>query len=260
MCRASFTNSSSLLPWSSAVVSKFPVDRVVVVSQASSTTADFSIIPLSQASRCSFHGERGRPLPQSFTNDEGPVGESVSIIHERLREDETLGDRTSLFVEQIANLLKMCLKSIYFSFGGNFYEQKEGAAMGSPVSAVVANLYMEFFEELALETALTRPRLWKRCVDDTFYILRKGSIEALLRHLNGVRPIIKFTVEQEEDGTLPFLGTLLRRREDGSLDLSVYRKPIHMDWYLHFDSHHPTHVKRGLVKCLHDRARGIINT
>ena len=31
--------------------------------------------------------------------------------------------------------------------------------MGSLVSAVVANLYMEFFEELVLEMALTRPRL-----------------------------------------------------------------------------------------------------
>ena len=96
----------------------------------------------------------------------------------------------------------MCLKSTYFSYGGSFYEQKEGAAMGSPVSAVVANLYMEFFEELALETAPTRPRLWNRCVDDTFCILRKGSPEELLHHLNGVRLTIKFTVEQEEDGTL----------------------------------------------------------
>ena len=94
---------------------------------------------------------------------------------------------------------------LYFSFGGNFYEQKVGAAMGSPVSAAVANLYMEFFEELALETAPTRPRLWKRYVDDTFCILRKGSAEELLHHLNGVRPTIKFTVEQEEDGTLSFL-------------------------------------------------------
>ena len=47
----------------------------------------------------------------------------------------------------------MCLKSTYFSFGGNFNEQKESMVMGSPVSAVVANLYMDFCEELALETA-----------------------------------------------------------------------------------------------------------
>ena len=193
-----------------------------------------------------------------FTNV--PVGEAVSIIHKRLMEDETLGDRTSLSPERIADLLEMCLRSTYFSFGGNFYEQKEGAAMGSPVSAVVANLYMEFFEELALDTAPTRPRLWKRYVDDTFCILRKGSTKELLHHLNGVRPTIKFTVEQEEDGTLPFLDTLLRRREDGSLDVSVYRKPMHTDRYLHFESHHPTHVKRGVVRCLHDRAGRVIST
>ena len=46
--------------------------------------------------------------------------------------------------------------------------------MGSPVSAVVDNLYMEFFEELALETVPTTPRVWKRYVDDIFRILRKG--------------------------------------------------------------------------------------
>ena len=30
--------------------------------------------------------------------------------------------------------------------------------------------------------------------------------------------------------------------------------------YLHFKSHHPTHVKRGVVRCLHDRAIGNIST
>ena len=59
--------------------------------------------------------------------------------------------------------------------------------------------------------------------------------------------------------THPFLVTLLRRREDGSLDVSVYRKPMHMDQYLHFQSHHPTHMKRGVGRCLHGRAREIIS-
>ena len=64
------------------------------------------------------------------------------------------------------------LKSTYFSYNGEFYEQRQGAAMGSPILAVVANLYMEFFEELALQSALMRPRFWKLYVDDTCCIMK----------------------------------------------------------------------------------------
>ena len=78
----------------------------------------------------------------------------------------------------------MCL---YFSYGGHFHEQKEGGAMAP------RSLHEVF---LALEMAPTRPRLWKKYVDDTFCILRKGSAEELLCHLNGVRPTIKFIVDQ----------------------------------------------------------------
>ena len=53
---------------------------------------------------------------------------------------------------------------------------------------------------------------------------------------------------------LPFLDTLHRRKRDGSLDVTVYRKPTHTDHYLNFQSHHSNYVKRGLVRCLHNRA------
>ena len=131
--------------------------------------------------------------------------------------------------------------------------------MGSPVSAVVDNLCMEFFDEFALQTAPTTPRVWKRYVDDTFRFFRKGSTEELLHHLNGVRPAIKFTMKQEEDGKTPFLDTLLRR-EDGRPGISVCRKPMHMDRYIRFKSHHPTDGKGGVVRCFHNTARGIITT
>ena len=143
-----------------------------------------------------------------FTNV--PVDEAVQVIRDRLQQDEMLADRTTLSPDKVADLLEMCLKSTYFSYGGDFFEQREGAAMGSPVSAVVADLYMDFFEELALRTAPTKPRLWKRYVDDTCCIVKKGTVEELLTHLNSVRPSIRFTVEVEKDGRLHFLDDMQR--------------------------------------------------
>ena len=109
--------------------------------------------------------------------------------------------------------------------------------MGSPVSAVVANLYMEFFEELALRTAPARPRIWKRYVDDMFTLVKKGDVDELLVHLNSIRLSIKLTTELEEGGSIPFLDTRVTRKVDVKLDVTVYRKPTHTDRYLYISAH-----------------------
>ena len=84
-----------------------------------------------------------------------PVDPALKVIKDLLEKDSTLKERTVLPVEDIILLLEFCLKNTYFSFQGQFYEQVQGAAMGSPVSPIVANLYMEYFEQKALSTAPT---------------------------------------------------------------------------------------------------------
>ena len=50
------------------------------------------------------------------------------------------------------------------------------------------------------------------------------------------------------------MDTLNEVREDGCIDISVYRKPTHTDKYLHFDSHQPIHHKAAVAKSLYSRA------
>ena len=190
-----------------------------------------------------------------FTNV--PVEEALQVVNKRLCEDETLPERTPLESQQVTHLLELCLKTTYFSFRGEFYQQKDGAAMGSPVSPVVANIYMEMFEQQALSTAPHAPRMWKRYVDDTFCIMEAEHVEQFLNYINNLRTTIKFTMEQEKEGSLPFLDTLLTREKGGKVTISIYRKPTHTDRYLHYSSHHPEYVKRGMATCLFHRARTI---
>jgi hypothetical protein len=69
--------------------------------------------------------------------------------------------------------------------------------MGSQLSPVIANLFMETFEQEALELAPLKPKLWKRYVDDAFVVWPHGreSLDQFLNHLNSLHSSIKFTME-----------------------------------------------------------------
>ena len=74
-----------------------------------------------------------------------PTDAATEVAETMLRADNTLSTRTPLSVERILALLKFCLNTTYFTYDGVFYQQCKGAAMGSPVSPIVANIYMESF-------------------------------------------------------------------------------------------------------------------
>ena len=91
---------------------------------------------------------------------------------------------------------------------------------------------MEFLEKTAIAKAPVecKPWFWKRYVDDICEAIRKNTEEALTEHLNQVDPTnsIKFTFEKENQGQMPFLDTLLVRRDSGEVKLLVYRKNTHV--------------------------------
>ena len=127
--------------------------------------------------------------------------------------------------------------------------------MGSPVSPMVANLYMEYFEQKALSTTLP-PRLWCWYVDDTFVIRKEENKQKFLQHIFSVDPAIQFTVENnKEDGAIPFLETSVKPETDGKLSITVYRKPPHMEQYVQWDSHHHLSAKYSVINAFAHRAK-----
>ena len=100
-----------------------------------------------------------------------PIKPAIKIIKQLLEDDQELQQRTSMTVLNINCLLEFCLNNTCFTFQGRFHEETEGAAMGSPLSPIIANLYMEAFEKQAISTAPHPPTFWRRFVDGTFVII-----------------------------------------------------------------------------------------
>ena len=75
-------------------------------------------------------------------------------------------------------LLKSVLTTTYFSLRGKIYQQNIDTAMRCPVFPIVANLCMEFLKQHAISTvpATDAPRLWRRHVDDSLEIIKKGQL------------------------------------------------------------------------------------
>jgi hypothetical protein len=73
---------------------------------------------------------------------------------------------------------------------------------------------MEHFEEIELDTADHKPAKWLRYFDNIFVVLSHGPtiLQQFLRHLDSVRPTIKFTMEVEGNDTLPFLILVVMKR------------------------------------------------
>jgi hypothetical protein len=85
--------------------------------------------------------------------------------------------------------------------------------MGSPLSPVIADFYVEDFEERALDFAIHKP-LCRFCyVEGIFVIWPHGrdKLKDFLNHLNGIHQCIQFYKETKTEGHLPFL------------DIDIYR-------------------------------------
>ena len=185
-----------------------------------------------------------------------PLEKTLNICLDTLYRDKNV--KKPRFPEKLTRkLLTRSTTDVEFSFNGDMYRQTDGVAMGSPLGPdpILANVFVGFCEDKL--SADNLPLLYKRFVDDTFSIFHcKDQAEDFAEKLNRMDPALRFTVELEEDGCLPFMDVQISRK-DGVFERTVYRKPTFTGIYTRWDSFCPTSQKIGLMRSLTSRARRI---
>ena len=124
----------------------------------------------------------------------------LEAVQSRLREDDSLGERTNLSVQDVCDLLELCLTSVYFVFKGVFYTQKHGGRL-----VCLSHQWCRTFMRRTL-----RGRLWSLSrvhlpgFGGATWMILLLSINELMResffsHINTVDKYLQFTEEPMSD-------------------------------------------------------------
>ena len=75
-----------------------------------------------------------------------PVPLALQVINSKISICTSFTKVCKIPTEKFIKLLEFTITNCIFCFNKKFYKQLQGATMGSPVSPVIANIYMEHFE------------------------------------------------------------------------------------------------------------------
>ena len=154
------------------------------------------------------------------------------------------------------------------------FVQIDGVAMGSPLAPILADIFMNIILEKNINKTIRTDsnvifmgdnkqfvlQFFTRYVDDILAaVTDPQTAREFFIFLNSLHPNIQFTMEEEEDCTLPFLDVRLTR-ENHTLTTEVYRKSTHSGVYTHFTSFIPFHFKSQLISTLLHRAYQICSS
>lgn len=184
-----------------------------------------------------------------------PIDITIEIIKENLTKTAKINQQK---INEIIKLLEIILKQNYFTFNNLVYTQEQGLAMGSPLSGLIADIYLNYFENkfiLSKHNPLHKQiTFYARYVDDTFLVFNgtNRQIDILNKYINNINKNIQFTIENEKDNSINFLDLNIKK-QNNKLQYSIYRKPTTTDITIHNDSHHPTAQKQAAYIALINR-------
>ncbi|CAF4333364.1 unnamed protein product, partial [Rotaria magnacalcarata] len=161
---------------------------------------------------------------------------------------------TTYDVSTTIKLIRLCTVGTYFTFEGSYYKQIFGLQMGAKLSPIIANICLEIYETTLAPDIIQESYLWLRYMDDVYSLWpRRCDLIQILRRLNSLHTSLKFTLELEDEHTLPFLDLATIREEDRIL-FKIYRKPSNNNLIINYYSNHHKKHKHSALSSMYLRA------
>ena len=123
-----------------------------------------------------------------------PVNDLLVFLKEELENYDLPLSSTKMI-----GLVRLCIIDCKFCFNDEFYVQKFGMAIGNPLTPVLSNIHMEYFEKRILQRILPTKVVWYRYVDDIFCVWPIDvNLQAFINRLNTFVPSFKFTLDKKK--------------------------------------------------------------
>ena len=174
-----------------------------------------------------------------------PVYETLDITKNRL-----LQNNDTLIPQHILSLLRVVLTQNYFTFQQKIYQPNQGIAMGSPISSLIAEIFLQQYEDTNIKHLLDTKKLayYVRYVDDILIIFdtTKINLHTVNMYISNIHSNIKLNTTYEEHNSIDFLDLTISRQHK-KLETDIYRKPTTTDTTINFLSNHPIEQKNGSI-------------
>ena len=107
---------------------------------------------------------------------------------------------------QTLELIKTILHEKYFQYNDNYYQSIKGIALGSPLSSTLAEIYLQYFEELTVKHWMETNEIvyYKRYFVDITIIFNqyKTTEHTITKYMNNVHKHLEFKTTEEENNTI----------------------------------------------------------
>ena len=144
------------------------------------------------------------------------------------------------------SLLKVIISQNYLMFQQKICQPLQGISMGSPISSLIAEIFLQHYEDANIKQLLDMKSiaLYVRYVDDilVIYDTTKINLHTINTYINKIHSNIKLNPTYEEHNSIAFLNLTITRRQT-KLEIDIYRKPTTTFTTINFLSNHPIEQK-----------------